>query len=302
MTVSAIVGGHGAAVGGIVDAHQHVWDLRRVDYPWLTADAGVLYRSFAMGEVLGDFDAHGVAQSVLVQAADSDEETDFMLEVARAHPVVAGVVAFVPLHDPVRMAGRLEGLAREPLFCGVRNLTHNRPDPGWLLRPEVDEGLGLLEDAEIPLDVVGYLPEHLKAVSIAAERHPGLTIAIDHLNRPPVGAGDWRRWASLLRVAGDHPRVHAKLSGFSATAGNPAAWTVEDLRPSVDHALDVFGPSRLMYGGDWPVCVQSGAYGRTLEALDVLLDGLTESERRAVLAANARAFYNLPEPMGRAAL
>ncbi|TFV98218.1 amidohydrolase family protein [Leifsonia flava] len=277
----------------IIDSHQHVWDLNRAEYAWLGPDAGILHRSIPMEEVLPSFAAAGITGSVLVQSADNDEDTEYMLEVARRSPQVLGVVGYVPLHEPDRAAQRLAELQREPLFCGVRNLIHDRSDPNWLLRDDVDATLGLLEEAGVPFDVVGVLPEHLQAVVAISERHPRLRIVLDHLNKPPIGAADDEPWRSLLARAAENPLVFGKVSGLYSAVGDPADWTVDGIRPVFDHALEVFGPDRLLYGGDWPVSLIAGGYARVFAGIAGLLADLDESERARILAGSAVDFYSL---------
>ncbi|MGR0319746.1 amidohydrolase family protein [Agromyces sp. ZXT2-3] len=285
-------------MSGIIDAHLHVWDLDRASYTWLTPEAGVLYRSIGMDEVLPSFAATGVTGTVLVQSADDDEDTDLMFEVAADQPLVVGVVGYVPLHEPERAAERLEELRRRPQFRGIRNLIHDRPDPRWLLRSDVDAGLGVLEAAGVPFDVVGVLPEHLETVLEVSARHPELDLVLDHLNKPPIGAGDLEPWASLIARVAENPRVHAKVSGLYSAVGDPADWTVDSVRPAFDHALAVFGPDRLMYGGDWPVSLIAGGYERVLAGIESLLADLDPHERDRILSGTARRFYWLPDTEG----
>ncbi|WP_353813596.1 amidohydrolase family protein [Agromyces sp. SYSU T00266] len=285
-------------MSGIIDTHQHVWDLDRARYDWLTPEAGVLYRSIGMDEVLPALAATGVTGTVLVQSADDDEDTDLMFEVAASEPLVVGVVGYVPLHEPERAAERLEELRRRPLFRGVRNLIHDRPDPRWLLRDDVDAGLGVLEAAGVPFDVVGVLPEHLEAVLEVSERHPDLDLVLDHLNKPPIGKDEHEPWASLIAEVARNPRVHAKVSGLYSAVGDPADWTVETVRPAFEHALDVFGPGRLMYGGDWPVSLIAGGYERVFSGISALVDGLDANDRDLILSGTARRFYSLPDTEG----
>lgn len=281
-------------MSGIIDAHQHVWDLEQAEYAWLSPEAGVLYRNFGMDDIAAEFAAAGVTGSVLVQSADNDEDTEHMFAVAADAPVVLGIVGYVPLHEPERAAQRLAELAQRPLFCGVRNLIHDRPDPHWLRRRDVDEGLGLLERAGVPFDVVGVLPEHLEAVLAISERHPDLDLVIDHLNKPPIGLADHEPWASLMTQVAANPRVRGKVSGLYSATGDPADWTVDAIRPILDHALDAFGPGRLMYGGDWPVSLIAGGYTRVWSGIDELLGGLDAADRDLILAGTARSFYSLP--------
>ena len=277
----------------IIDSHQHVWDLNRAEYAWLSPESGGLYRSIDLAEVLPAFARAGVAGSVLVQSADNDDDTDYMLEVARNSTTVLGVVGYVPLHEPERAAVRLAELQQHPVFCGVRNLIHDRPDPHWLLRADVDAGLGLLEDAGVPFDVVGVLPEHLRAVLTISERHPRLKMVLDHLNKPPIGRDDGGEWASLVAEVASNPLVFGKVSGLYSAVGDPSDWTIDAVRPYLDHAIDCFGPARLMYGGDWPVSTIAGGYDRIWAGISALLADLTDIDRDRILGGTAQEFYLL---------
>lgn len=276
----------------IIDAHQHVWDLDRSPYPWLGPEVPLWNRTFTFEEVQPHLRANGVTATVLVQSDDHDGDTALMLEVADAHPEVAAVVAFVPLDRPEEAAARLEELRRDDRVVGIRNLIHNVPDPDWLLRREVDEGLALLERAGVTFDLVSVLPRHLEHVAALSERHPDLRIVIDHLSKPPIGESSREPWWSLIEAAAENPLVHAKISGLYPGAA-PEDWTVESIQPFVDRALDVFGPERLMYGGDWPISVASGGYDRVLEGLRAALAGLDEHEAEQVWAGTARRFYRI---------
>jgi L-fuconolactonase len=279
----------------VIDAHLHVWDPTRARYDWLTSDPGPLTRTITFAEVAPRLRAARVEKVVLVQAADNDDDTDFMLEVAAANPEIVGVVAYVPLHEPAEAARRLTELRGNPLVVGIRNLVHDRPDPDWLLRPDVDEGLALLEELDVPFDLVGVLPRHLEIVPILSERHPRLRMVIDHLNKPPIGLDDREPWWSLIARAAENPLVSAKVSGLYSATADTSAWTVEQVRPFVGRAVDVFGAERLMYGGDWPVSVPNGGYERVWEGLSQIFADLDAAERSAILGETAERFYSIPE-------
>lgn len=275
---------------------------RPVRYPWLGPDAGPLYRDIGFDEVVPHLDRHGIAGTVLVQSDDDDRDTEAMLELARVTPRVLGVVAYLPLHDPERAARRLAVLRDEPLVVDVRNLIHERSDPDWMVRPGFDAGLGLLEEAGLPFDVVGVLPRHLELVPWLAAAHPGLTIVIDHLNKPPIGAADREPWWTLIAEAAAPLNVRAKVSGLYSAAGDLADWSVTTVRPFFERALEVFGPERLMYGGDWPVSLLAGGYDRVWEGVAELVAPLTSVERERILAGTAIDSYGLDGrgPTGRA--
>jgi len=266
----------------IIDAHQHVWDLQRSPYAWLGPHVPQWNRTFTFDELQPQLVAAGVGATVLVQSDDHDADTDLMLEVADAHPEVVAVVAYVPLERPAEAADRLARLRRDDRVVGVRNLIHDLPDPDFLLRPDVDEGLGVLEAAGATFDLVSVLPRHLEHVPVLSERHPDLRIVIDHLSKPPIGAADHEPWWSLIARAAENPRVHAKVSGL---------YPVEDARPFVDRALEVFGPERLMYGGDWPISVVAGTYQQVYDGLRAATAGLSEAESAQLWSGTAERFY-----------
>ena len=276
----------------IIDAHLHVWDLERAPYSWIGPHLPQWNRTITFDEVAPQLAENGVDAVILVQADDDDRDTEYMLEVASERPEVVGVVAYVPLERPAEAATRLEVLQANPYVVGIRNLTHDRSDPDWVLRPDVDETLGLIEQAGLPWDHVAVLPRHLEHVATISQRHPDLRIVIDHLAEPPIGEVDREPWWTLIGVAAQNPLVHAKLSGLYPGA-DPASWTVDGLRPFVDRALEVFGPSRLLYGGDWPVSIPAGGYGPVLDGLRTVLADLSDREAEDVWSGTARLIYGL---------
>ena len=271
----------------VIDSHQHVWDPARAEYAWLGPELAPINRAFGMEELLPELAAVGVDATVLVQAADNADDTALMVATADAHPEVAAIVGYAPLERPAEVAETLARWQGDSRMVGVRTLIHNQSDPEWLLRPDVDEGLGLLEGAGIAFDVVAELPRHLELIPVLSERHPGLRMVIDHLAKPPIGLADREPWWSLIAAAAENPNVSGKLSGLYSATGAPDAWTTEQVRPFFDRAVELFGPSRLMYGGDWPVAILAGGYTR-------LWEGLAPSEdRERVLGRTAADFYRI---------
>jgi len=285
----------------IIDAHQHVWDLDRSPYPWLGPQVPLWNRTFTFEEVQPHLARNGVDATILVQADDHAGDTELMLEVADRHPEVVAVVAYVPLDRPDEAAQRLDELRADDRVVGIRNLIHDQPDPDWILRPEVDEGLGVLERAGVTFDYVAVLPRHLEHVPTLSERHPGLRIVIDHLSKPPIGEADREPWWHLIATAAENPLVHAKVSGLYPGAA-PDTWTPDAIRPFVDRALEVFGHSRLMYGGDWPISTAAGGYDRVFSGVTEVLAGLSDAERDEVFSGTARRFYAIAESRLEAAL
>lgn len=277
----------------IVDAHQHIWDLRRASYPWMDPDDPVLARDRTIDEAIAELDAAGVDGTVLVQSADDPADSETMFDAARATSRVRGVVAWVPLGD-VRVAERLlDRWSRERVFCGIRTLIHTLDDPDWLASPEAADGLALLAERGIPFDVVAVNPRHLRASIAVGERLPGLHMVLDHLAHPPVRAADDGVWAELIAEAAANPNTHAKVSGLYATAGAMDAWSAGDVAPFFDRAIDLFGAHRLMFGGDWPICDLGGGYAKVRAELGALIDRCAPEDRARIWAGTATEFYRL---------
>ncbi len=284
----------------IIDAHVHLWNLRRSDYAWLHGPGNdKINRTIEWAEIEPLLRSNGISRAILVQADDTDSDTDYLLEVAAGHDQVSGVVAYVPLHSPAEAAKRLDRIRDGHKVVGVRNLIHDRPDPDWLLRPDVDEGLALLAERDIPFDVVSVLPRHLEHVATLSQRHPRLRMVIDHLSKPPIKAADDGQWRSLLAAAAASRNVYAKVSGLYPAAGALDDWDPEDIRPSFEFAYQTFGPERLMFGSDWPVSVLAGGYERVWRGLSALFAELGQPARDAILAGTASSFYGLHADAGR---
>lgn len=279
--------------GIIIDAHQHVWDPARARYDWLGPELAPIDQAMTFAQLRPSLGRAGVDATVLVQSADNDEDTALMLEVAQANPEIAAVVAYAPLEQPAQVAAHIESFRGNSLIVGVRNLIHTLPDPEWLLRPDVDEGLGLLEDAGLSFDLVAVLPEHLALVPTLVERHPRLRIVIDHLAKPPIGLADREPWWSLIERAAESPTVYAKVSGLYSAAGESGSWTPDTVRPALHRALELFSCDRLMYGGDWPISVLSGGYDRVWDGLSELFSELSAADRARILGATAIEFYRI---------
>jgi L-fuconolactonase len=287
----------------ILDAHQHVWDLERASYPWLGPELAPIDRTFGIDELAPTLDRLGIGGTVLVQAADNAEDTELMLATAAANPRVVGVVGWAPLDQPEVLEERLESLRDIAALVGIRNLTNDR-DAAWLSTPEVDRGLSALERADLPLDYVAGSSSAIQVIPGVGERHPGLRIVLDHLGRPPIGADreEHAAWREGLAAVAANPRTAAKLSGLYSTAGALGSWTVEGIRPFMEDALELFGPRRLMFGGDWPICLLAGGYERTWDAVTGLLEELLDpAELADVLGGTAADFYRIDPARLRAA-
>jgi L-fucono-1,5-lactonase len=273
-----------------IDAHQHIWELATGAYAWPTTAERAIFRSFAPADLAPELPRTGIDGTVLVQAADSLADTDAMVEARAANPWILGIVGWAPLDDTDAAARAIEPRLGQGLR-GIRHLIHHEPDPDWLIRSDVRSGLGWLASLGLAFDVVAVFPDHLRHVPRIADEHPGLTLVIDHLAKPPIRAAGWDRWRRELEAAARRPNVVAKLSGLDTAAGQ--GWTMDEIRPSVDVAIEAFGPGRLLFGSDWPVCLQVSAYGEVVGATEHWVSELSRDERAAVLGGNAERVYRL---------
>ena len=274
----------------VVDAHLHVWDLARSEYAWLTPDLGPLHATFTPDQAGAELEAAGIASAVLVQAEDSERDTDLMLEAAGRHPWVAGVVGWVQLDDPAAAERQLERRQDDPRFRGVRHLVHDDPRDDFLRLPSVRRSLRLLAERGIPFDVPDAWPRHLAATADLAAAHGDLRIVVDHLGKPPFGGADWDRWQATLRAVAAHPNTTAKVSGLQVP-GRP--FTVAEVRPAWELALELFGPDRLMWGSDWPLTVLVGGYAHAWEVMSSLVAELSPDEQARLLSGTATSVYRL---------
>jgi L-fuconolactonase len=277
----------------VIDAHHHFWDPCTVEIPWLGPESGPLLRSFWPADLTPERAAAGVRRTVLVQSANSAEDTDFMLSLAAIDSSIAAVVAWVDLLDPRRAAERLDVLGGSGVVRGIRHLIHDEEDPHWILRPAVLESLALVEERELVLELPAVFPRHLDDVPVLAARFPRLRIVVDHLGKPPLD-GDLAPWRAALAAAAGYPNVCAKLSGLN-TATRRSDWTAETFRPAFEAALALLGPERLIAGSDWPVLLLNGDYGRVWRATVELVAALEPTARDAILRGNAIDLYRIEE-------
>lgn len=278
----------------IVDAHHHVWDLSVRDQDWIVGDElAPLRRDFTLADLEPEARTAGVTATVLVQTVTVAEETPELLALASTGPLVAGVVGWTDLTAPdvVDELARLRELPGGDRLVGIRHQVQSEPDPPWLLRPDVLRGLRAVAEAGLAYDLV-VLPHQLPAAASAAFLLPQLTFVLDHLGKPPVATQERETWARDLRLLAELPHTVAKLSGL-ATEARWDSWTVDDLRPYTDTAWEAFGPDRLMFGSDWPVCRLAASYGQVVDTARELTAGLSTTEQSSIFAGTATRVYGL---------
>jgi L-fuconolactonase len=272
-----------------IDAHHHVWDLSARSHAWLdAAKMAPVRRTFTLDDLAGHAAATGVTATVLVQVLPDLDETRDFLTLAAESRLVSGVVGWIDLTEP----GASDTLAALPEgLVGVRHGVQSEADPAWLNRPDVRRGLAAVADAGLAYDLL-TLPHQLQAAIDTVSALPELTFVLDHLSKPPIAAGELEPWRGRILELAARPNVFCKLSGM-VTEADWDSWRTSDLRPYAETVLEAFGPERVMFGSDWPVCLLAAGYDQVVSAADELCAGLSESERAEVFAGTARRAYKL---------
>jgi len=281
----------------LVDAHHHVWDLAVRDQKWITGpELAPLRRTFSLSDLRPQAEQAGVDVTVMVQTVTVPEETPEMLAQAASEPLVAGVVGWTDLTAPdvADTLARLRELPGGRRLVGIRHQVQSEPDPRWLVREDVLRGLSAVADAGLAYDLV-VLPHQLPAATAAARSLPGLRFVLDHIGKPAIASGALEPWDSELRALAAEPNTFCKLSGL-VTEADWRGWTVDDLRPFAETVLGAFGPDRVMYGSDWPVCTVAADYAEVLEAARTLTIGQRVDERSGVFGGTAVNAYRLRLP------
>jgi L-fuconolactonase len=275
----------------IVDAHQHFWDLRIFPQDWLAGpEMKPIRRTFLPRDLEREIRKAGVGRTVFVQTKHDPAENRWALNLADEHPWIAGVVGWVDLRGP-RCEEQILEFREHPKFVGVRHVVQDEPDDDWVVRPDVLRGLRALQKHDVPFDLLFYA-KHLRHAATLARKLPRLRFVIDHLSKPDIRGARVLGWIDEFRAAAKFPNVCCKLSSM-VTQADWRRWTVSDLRPYVQAALEIFGPDRLMFGSDWPVCLLAATYGEWFDALTELLAPLSRDERAKILGGTAARFYRL---------
>lgn len=285
-----------------IDGHCHYWALQRGDYGWLTPEAThlqAIYRDFGAAEMRPLAQAAGIARRILVQAAPTEAETQYLLDQGRDDTDVAGVVGWVDLSSADSIAS-LERFAADPLFKGVRPMLQDLEDADWIATRPNAKAVAALKRLGLRFDAL-VLPQHLQALRRFVEAHPDLPVVIDHAAKPAFAAANddprHAMWKLGMTELSGHLHLCCKLSGLltelpAESRPTPDA-AMAALRPTVDSLLTWFGPDRLIWGSDWPVLTLAAPFAFWEEVTARLLDGLGQSERAAILGGTAARFYGI---------
>ena len=272
----------------VVDSHVHYWRLSRGDYAWMTPDLPI-HRDFLPPDAAPLFDAAGVDGIVLVQAADTEAETHFMLSLAREDSRVRGVVGWTDMEAP-DAPDRLAALAADPLLRGIRPMWQDIPEDGWFLHPEQDPAYRAIIELGLTFDALARV-RHLPLLPHLIDRHPELPLVIDHAAKPEIAAGNFADWRRGMADLASFPHVRCKFSGLvtEAAPDAPAA----SIAPYAEALLELFGPQRLMFGSDWPVVTLRCGYADWWRQAHQLAASLAEADRAALFGGTAERFYGL---------
>ena len=276
-----------------LDAHQHFWRYSPAEYPWIGAGMERLARDYLPADLAPHLAAAGLSGSVAVQARQSLAETRWLLELAAANPLVRGVVGWVDLRSE-GVADELAEFSSDPKFVGVRHVVQDEPDPRFLLGDTLIRGLRHLAPLSLTYDLLLY-PHQLPAAAELAALLPEQPFVLDHLAKPRVRDGTaaaLEPWRRDLEALARHANVSCKLSGL-VTEAAWQGWRREDFAPYLDVALDAFGPDRLMFGSDWPVCLLAAEYADVASLVTDFIRPLAPADQEAILGGTAARFYGI---------
>lgn len=272
-----------------IDAHHHFWRYTSEEYGWIDDAMAAIRRDFLPSDLAGDIRSAGIDGVVSVQARQTVEETDFLLEHAAANPWIKGVVGWLPLADP-GIGKLLEEYAARPGLKALRHVLQGEP-AAYMERPDFNDGLSRLRRHNLTYDILIFHAQ-LPAAMALVDRHPGQIFVLDHIAKPPIRSGALEPWATHMREMARRPNVYCKISGV-VTEADYQSWTYDQIRPYMEVALDAFTPARAMFGSDWPVCRVATTYAGWVQLVERFTAALSSDERDAIFRRNAIRAYNL---------
>jgi L-fuconolactonase len=275
----------------IIDAHQHFWDKQLFNYDWLNnPDVKLINKSYLPHDLEQHLKFCGIDRSVFVQVQHSLEENRWVLKLAEENNFIAGVVGWVDLQSP-NVEQQLLEFKDHPKFVGIRHVVQDEPDDDFIIRPAVLNGLKILEKHHVPYDLLFYT-KHLKHAVTVAQYCPELPFVIDHLSKPKIKTQDLGNWETEIKAAAKYPNMFCKISGM-VTEADHEHWKSSDMLPFFDIVVESFGPERLMYGSDWPVCELAANYEEVYGLFQELVFSLSPTERQQIAGQTAINFYKL---------
>jgi L-fuconolactonase len=278
-------------IAHVVDTHQHLWVMSERAYDWIVPEFGILNNDFRPEDVAADSAKAGITATVLVQAADTYDDTFYMLSVARAYESVKGVVGWVPFNKPTEARESLDLFDHNSYIKGYRNLTHNYSDPRWILQASCKETLADISKRDLSLDMVSVNSDHSRAIVELADALPNLRIVVDHMAKPNIAEKQWDDWADDMAELAKRSNVYVKHSGLNTASGQ--GWTAASWEPYINFCLEKFGSNRMMMGSDWPVSLLNGDFLGVWAAQMESISKLSQSEQEDICYKTAQSFYKL---------
>lgn len=276
-----------------VDAHHHFWRYNPSRDTWITDRMSVLKRDFLPSDLRPELERNGVDATVAVQADQSESETRFLLDLAESHGFISGVVGWIDLRSP-DIAQRLESFSRFDKLVGFRHIVQAERDDCFLLQNDFVRGLRQLQSHGYTYDLLVY-PRQLPAAVELAARLPEQAFVLDHIGKPEIGNGHRGGWKQQIRELAGHPNVYCKVSGI-VTEADWKNWTPELCKPYLDIVFEAFGPQRLMFGSDWPVCLLAGTYEQVTNLVSDYIRQCSPDDEEAIMGGNATRFYRIKTP------
>lgn len=279
----------------MIDAHHHFWKVDRGDYGWMTPDLTPLLRDFGPDDLAPLLDHAGITRTVLVQAAETEAETDFLLDIAGKTDFVAGVVGWLDMMSET-FSARLDHYAAQPKWLGLRPMLQEH-DPALIKDPRFRRALAEIARRNIPFDILTF-PRHLPGLLEVLDEVPDLRGIIDHLSKPDMTQTALGEWGEHISRLAAYPGLMCKVSGMVTEAGDD--WNIDRIRPFLHHVANCFGPDRLVFGSDWPVCTLAASHAEVVELARTLLGELFAPDAlEKIFATNAIQFYGLDAPVHR---
>ena len=275
-----------------IDTHQHFWKYNERDYGWMGEGMGVLKRDRLPGDLAPLLQETGIDGTVTVQARQSLEETEWLLQLADENTFIKGVVGWADLRSG-QLEEQLDRFSSHPKLCGVRHVVHDEPDDQFMMRDDFVRGIGKLADYNLTYDLLLF-PKHLPVACELVAMFPGQRFVLDHISKPFIKDGKIEPWADDIRGLASFENVACKISGM-VTEADWHNWKPEDFRPYMDIVLDAFGADRIMIGSDWPVCTVAGKYADVIRIAAEFVQGLSKDEQAAVWSENAKRAYLLSD-------
>lgn len=282
----------------IIDAHQHFWRYDSLRHGWINDEMSAIRRDFLPEDYAQEGRANGVDASIAVQVDQTEAETHFLLDLAEKNRVIAGVVGWVDFRS-ANIESRLEHFSQFQKLCGFRHIAQSEPDDQFLVQPDFLRGLALLRKFHFAYDILIY-PKQLPSAIELVTRLPEQPFVLDHAAKPSIKSGALEPWASYVKTLAQNPNVFCKLSGL-VTEADWSQWQPADFHPYLDVLFASFGPDRLMFGSDWPVCLVGGTYAQVKQLVEAYVDAHAPERKSNIFGASAARFYQLKAQHGLAA-